>query len=195
MVLCGRVSRTYAYQREVNGKTIRVNLGQVGEITAETARLEALKAKKAIESGQNPNVARRIESAKGMRLDEAYELYKKSETRSPKTLELYDTSFRLYLKPWADKHKHTMESIGLDRPGVRKLHEDITATVKAKIEATTRSVSSRTRSDPSQGHRNYDRSRTPPLDPPQPPPTRQVCRIPFQDGVRSPWLRCLHERG
>jgi hypothetical protein len=73
MVLCGRVSRTYAYQREVNGKTIRVNLGQVGEITAENARLEALKAKKAIDAGQNPNVARRIESAKGMRLDEAYE--------------------------------------------------------------------------------------------------------------------------
>lgn len=49
-------------------------------------------------------------------------------------MELYDTSFRLYLKPWADKRKHTMESIGLDRPGVRKLHEEITATVKAKIE-------------------------------------------------------------
>ncbi|MCC6394779.1 MAG: integrase family protein [Bryobacterales bacterium] len=135
MVLCGRVSRTYAYQREVNGKTIRVNLGQVGEITAENARLEALKAKKAIDAGQNPNVTRRIESAKAIALDEAYELYKKSEKRSPKTLELYDTMFRLYLKPWAEKYRHTLESIGLDRPGVRKLHEDITAVVKAKIES------------------------------------------------------------
>ena len=56
MVLCGRVSRTYAYQREVNGKTMRVNLGHVGEITADNARLEALKAKKAIDAGQNPNL-------------------------------------------------------------------------------------------------------------------------------------------
>lgn len=135
MVLCGRQSRTYAFQREVNGKTIRVNLGRVGAITADNARLEALKAKKALDAGQNPNFAKKVEAAKATSLDEAYELYKKSEKRAPKTLELYDTMFRLYLKPWADKNRMTMEAIGLDRPGVRKLHEDITARVKAKLEA------------------------------------------------------------
>lgn len=133
MVLCGRQSRTYAFQREVNGRTIRVNLGRVGTVTANNARLEALKAKKALDAGENPNLARRVDAAKAMGLDEAYELYKKSKKHSPKTLDLYNTMFRLYLKPWAEKKRLTLEAIGLDRPGVRKLHEDITARVKASL--------------------------------------------------------------
>jgi len=130
-VLCNRRTRSYVFQGELDGRTVRVTLGHVEDITAEAARLEALKARELIRQDRNPNVERRIEEAKGMSLAEAFDLLKKSESRSPKTTELYEAIFRNHLQPWASR---TMLQIGHDRPGVRKLHEEITAHVKAEIE-------------------------------------------------------------
>lgn len=132
MVICNAASKSYVLQRDLNRRAVRVTLGRVGEISAEAARREALKAVELIEQGRNPNLERRIEAAKGTTLAEAFVLYKTSEPRSPKTLEIYEAIFRNHLKPW--EHR-TMQDIGLDRPGVRKLHEQITAKVKAEAEA------------------------------------------------------------
>ena len=140
MVLCGRQSRTYAYQREVDGRTLRVNLGRAGQISAESARLEALKSKKAIDQGQNPNTLRKVEAAKSMSLADAYTLYKNSSNRSPATMILYDSLFQRYLEPWANERKYTLVDIGNDRPGVRKLHEEITASVRAHLETQRQQI-------------------------------------------------------
>lgn len=131
MVICGRRSRSYVFQREVNKRSVRVTLGRVGKINADTARLRALAAQKQIEEGQNPNAVKRIEEAKAMTLEEAFELYKESEKRSSATLSLYEMLFRLYLKPWAGNR--TIAEIGDDTAGARKLHKDITARVKAHL--------------------------------------------------------------
>ncbi len=137
MVICNAASKSYVFQRDLNGRAVRVTLGRAGSITAEAARREALKALELIERGENPNVAKRVEQARGMTLAEAFELYKTSEARSPKTLEIYDAIFRNHLQPW---ERRTMQEIGTDRPGVRKLHDQITAKVRAEAEELHRKL-------------------------------------------------------
>jgi integrase len=132
MVICNAASKSYVLQRDLNRRAVRVKLGRVGEIGAEAARREALKALELFEQGRNPNLEKRVEAAKGMTLAEAFVLYKESEPRSPKTLEIYEGIFRNHLQQW---ERRTMLDIGSDRAGVRKLHEQITAKVKTEAEA------------------------------------------------------------
>ncbi len=65
-------------------ETVRVTLGRVGAISADTARRMALEAKEQIDAGNNPNIVKRIDAVKT--LEEAFELFRNSETSRSEVL-------------------------------------------------------------------------------------------------------------
>jgi integrase len=77
-----------------------------------------------MKQGVNPNEQKRENRVRGMTLREAFNLFMSSEPRSPKTIQLYQSAFDRHLARWEGR---TMEDIGNDRAGVRKLHETTTA--------------------------------------------------------------------
>ena len=130
MLVSNAASMSYVLQRKVNGRSVRVTLGRVGEISADEARDAAMEAWLQMKKGLNPNDQRREDRVRGMTLKEAYRLFMAAEPRAPKTVQEYDGWFDRHLARWMGR---TMEEIGHDRAGVRKLHETITDNARAAL--------------------------------------------------------------
>jgi integrase len=123
MVVCNAASKSYVFQRDVNGRATRVTLGRAGEVTADVARDLAMKTWLQMKDGRNPNEERREARVRGTTLAEAFDLYKAGgEDWSPKTLVEYEGIYKRYLSHWASR---TMQEIGEDRAGVQQLHLSI----------------------------------------------------------------------
>ena len=123
-VICNSASKSFVLQRDVNGRAVRFNLGQFGDVSAKSARdlAEDIYVNK-IKKGIDPNREKQAAKAQGMTLKEAFDLYKASgEEWSPKTLEEYNGIFKRYLSHWENR---TMQDIGEDRDGCFKLHRAI----------------------------------------------------------------------
>ena len=123
-VVCNAASKSFVLQRDVNGRAVRVNLGQHGDISARSARelAEDIYVNK-IKKGIDPNREKQDAKVRGMTLGEAFELYKSGGHEwSPKTLEEYEGVYKRELSQWANR---TMQEIGEDRTGVQKLHTAI----------------------------------------------------------------------
>jgi integrase len=129
-IIVNAQSARYVLQRKLHGKTIKMDIGRVNDISAADARARALGYVKQFTEGVNPREVERASRVKGMTLAEAYKLFMGSEPRSDKTVLEYDGWFERHLKRW--EHR-TMEEIGNDRPGVRKLHDTITANARAAL--------------------------------------------------------------
>jgi Arm DNA-binding domain len=72
MVVSNAVSKSYVFQRKIKGRSVRVTLGRVGEITAEEARDAAMAAWLQMKQGVNPNEQKRENRVRGMTLREAF---------------------------------------------------------------------------------------------------------------------------
>ena len=96
---------TFIIQREVRGRTVRVKIGRLGDISVEEARRRALKVIGEMLDGVNPNQRSREEQARAITVANAIELYADKPARrshrekSPAT----KRSHRVYadaLSPW-----------------------------------------------------------------------------------------------
>lgn len=86
-------TKTFIVQRDINGRTRRVTIGQLGMMTVEEARVRARKAIVQMCDGVDPNRAKREKKARGVTLGEAMDWHldamrrKEASPRSTATLQ------------------------------------------------------------------------------------------------------------
>jgi len=124
-LLVGQTSKSYIVQRDIAGKTCRINIGRCGTWTAEEARKEARQLLAEMDRGNNPKKQKQAEREKSLTLEQAYkvhvELLKRNES-SPKTIEGYELCLKSYLKSWKNRLLHE-----ITRSEARELHTKLGA--------------------------------------------------------------------
>ena len=98
-LVVGRRTKTYFYQRDIDGRTVRVTLGYADELKNIEARDLAKQKSIEMRAGHNPN-------AKTQTLQQALAIYEEAITekgRSPRTVSGYRQACERYLKDWLDK--------------------------------------------------------------------------------------------
>ena len=123
MLLVGGTSKRYYVQSLVNGRQVRVKVGDHPTLTAREAREAARQKIAGMKAGINPNEERRRARARGMTLRQALEMHLGAKERSAKTEEGYRYQAEQYLSDWLDR---PLCEIGDDRTGVRERHRRLT---------------------------------------------------------------------
>jgi integrase len=123
MLLVGRTSRRYYAQTLVNGRQVRVKVGDHPTLTAKEAREAARQKLASMRAGTNPNEEKRRARARGITLRQALDMHLGAKERSAKTEEGYRYQAEQYLSDWLDR---PLCEIGADRAGVRERHRRIT---------------------------------------------------------------------
>lgn len=99
----GPRSRAFIAEDKVDGKTVRVTVGDADHLTPERARQVALSKLGDMAVGRNPNQERKSRRAKTISVKEAVELYFEHRKVGDHTRTGYRRTFNLYLKDWAEK--------------------------------------------------------------------------------------------
>jgi hypothetical protein len=105
-VLAGARQKTFVLERRVNGKTRRVTIGRVGEVTLQKARQDAQQLIGEMISGSDPVARKRDQTAGGMTLRKAWVLYQeamKKLNRSEATLADYQSKVDCHMSDWLDR--------------------------------------------------------------------------------------------
>jgi hypothetical protein len=103
MLIVGRTSKRYYAQTLVNGRQVRVKVGDHPALTAREAREAARQRLASMRAGTNPNEERRRARARGITLRQALELHLGAKRRSAKTEEGYRYQVEQYLSDWLDR--------------------------------------------------------------------------------------------
>jgi hypothetical protein len=104
-VLAGARQKTFVLERRINGKSRRVTLGRVGQITLHKARQDAEQLIGEMRGGSDPVERRRDQTAGGITLREGWELTKeamKKKNRSQTTFDDYQSKIDCHLSHWLD---------------------------------------------------------------------------------------------
>lgn len=97
-------TKTFLIEKRVNGRTQRMNIGRFGEITAEQARIEAVKLLGEVAQGKDPIAERRAKSARSITLQQTWEAYQKSrKDLKPGTLANYNKCIDGCFGDWKNK--------------------------------------------------------------------------------------------
>ncbi len=115
--------RSYYVQSQVNGKQVRVKLGDHPSMDAKKARDVARSTLVNMRSGSNPNEEKRKARAQGITLAEALSLHLSAKALSIRTQDGYRYNCQEYLADWLDK---PLAEIGTNRTAVRERHVMIT---------------------------------------------------------------------
>jgi len=124
MLIVGATGKRYYAQTLVNGRQVRVKVGDHPTLNAREAREAARQRLASMKAGTDPNEDKRRARARGLTLRQALELHIAAKDRSPVTVEGYRYQLKQYLADWLDK---PLTNIGTDRTGVRERHRRITA--------------------------------------------------------------------
>lgn len=122
-VLAGARQKTFILERRVNGKTRRVTIGRVGEITLQKARQDAQQLIGEMVGGSDPVARKRDQTGEGITLRQAWELHKaamKKKSRSQATFDDYQIKLDCHMSDWLDR-----PLIEITRPMVSALHTKI----------------------------------------------------------------------
>ncbi|MDB5491908.1 MAG: phage integrase family protein [Micavibrio sp.] len=119
-LIVGLRTKTYAAQRDIAGRTIRVNIGRHGHFTPEEARKIAKDKLYLMSLGVNPNEEEAQQRAKSITLEKVLESYFVTrKSLKPRTKTDYQYYFDSHLGDW--KHKVITE-ISKDMIGARHAH-------------------------------------------------------------------------
>jgi hypothetical protein len=105
-VRAGAREKTFVLWRRVNGKPRLIKLGRVGEITLQKARQDAQQLIGEIVGGTDPVARKRDQTAGGMTLRQAWDLYQealKKLNRSQSTLADYQSKIDCHMSDWLDR--------------------------------------------------------------------------------------------
>lgn len=91
---------TYIAQGRVEGRTVRVTIGQHGTWTPDMARIEARKVLADMDRGIDRNRQQRAERLAGVTLEEAYGEYIKAKPLAPNTRHDYERAMSGIFRPW-----------------------------------------------------------------------------------------------
>ncbi|MDR4501164.1 MAG: integrase family protein [Nitrospirales bacterium] len=125
MVLCHKRSKSYAIQGDIwrnkrKVKCVRITLGRTDRMSLREARSSARQLMAAISRGEDPTAPLR---STALTLADAWELYKKNGTLSPKTRKEYSGHLAREFKGWLTV---PLDELGNDRRAVREKHEALT---------------------------------------------------------------------
>ncbi|MCE7886674.1 MAG: DUF4102 domain-containing protein [Alphaproteobacteria bacterium PRO2] len=116
-LIVGSQTKTYAAQKDMQGKAIRCTIGRHGHFTPEQARKIAKEKLYLMSIGIDPNKQEKEAQAKTVTLDEVLEAYLAARTNlKPRTREDYRYYIDKYLGDWRDKR---MTEITKDMIGPR----------------------------------------------------------------------------
>lgn len=115
--------RSFYVQSQVNGRQVRVKLGDYPAMDAKQARDSARQMLVCMREGTNPNEERRKAKARGITLREALNLHLVAKPLSKRTKEDYLYNCNQYLSDWLDR---SLDDLGSDRSSVRERHGTIT---------------------------------------------------------------------
>ncbi len=115
--------RSFYVQSQVNGRQVRVKLGDYPAMDAKQARDAARQMLVCMREGTNPNEERRKAKARGITLREALHLHLVAKPLSQRTKEDYLYNCNQYLSDWLDR---SLDDLGSDRSSVRERHRIIT---------------------------------------------------------------------
>jgi integrase len=122
-VLAGARQKTFILERRVNGKTRRVTIGRVGEITLQKARQDAQQLIGEMVSGSDPVQRRRDQTGEGITLRQAWALHQhamKKKGNSQETFDDYQFKIDCHMSDWLDR-----ALIEITRKEVSALHTKI----------------------------------------------------------------------
>lgn len=122
-LIISKTKKGFYVQSLVNGKQVRVKLGDHPSLTAKAARELAMQKLVSMRSGANPNEEKRKARVKGMTLRQAMEMHLAAKKLSARTDEGYRYLMSQYLSDWLDK---PLMDIGANRASVRERHKSIT---------------------------------------------------------------------
>jgi len=100
-LVVGKTAKTYAAQRQIGPKTVRVTIGRHGIFTADQARIKAQQLLAAMAAGENPNLKRRERMTQGVTVNEAFEEYFRAHPKlKPYTVATYRRVIDVHLSDW-----------------------------------------------------------------------------------------------
>jgi len=105
-VRAGSREKTFVLWRRVNGKPRLIKLGRVGEISLHKARQDAQQLIGEMVGGTDPVARKRDQTAGGMTLRQAWDLYKEAMrklNRSAATLADYQSKVDCHMADWLDR--------------------------------------------------------------------------------------------
>ena len=105
-MLVGVNTKSFILQRDVKGRSRRINLGRYPEISLHRARKQAEQLAGQMRGGSDPVVEERKRTADNMTLREAWELYQQHLTakeRSERTRDGYWSDLQRYCSDWLDR--------------------------------------------------------------------------------------------
>lgn len=116
-------SKTYIIQGRVNNKSIRRKIGNVGTLTPDEARKEAIKTLAELAKGVNVNAEKKKDKLKSVTLMQAYSDYKDIKRLRDTTLKSYDCAMNKAFKDWQD-----IELTKINRDMIEKRFKDLSKT-------------------------------------------------------------------
>lgn len=115
--------RSFYVQSLVNGRQVRVKVGDHPAMDAKKARDVARHTLVGMRSGTNPNEEKRKARAKGITLREALDLHLSAKALSVRTQDGYRYNCDEYLSDWLDR---PLADLGANRSAVRERHASMT---------------------------------------------------------------------
>ncbi len=122
-VLAGVRQKSFIVERRVNGKTRRVTIGRVGEITLQKARQDARQLIGEMIGGTDPVARKRDTTGEGITLRQGWGLHQhamKKKNGSAKTKDDYQNKIDCHMSEWLDRRL-----IDISRKEVLALHTKI----------------------------------------------------------------------
>jgi integrase len=116
-------TKAFILDRKLNGRTVRVTIGRYPIWSADAARKQAQELVVELDKGNDPRKKAKKEKADGVTLGDAYLLFKKTRTLSPRTLYDYDR----YMKGEAKPGKPEFFKLWLNMPIVQITDDTVIA--------------------------------------------------------------------
>ena len=96
--------KSFIVEKRINGKVKRMTIGRYGNLTAEQARLEAMKLTSDVAIGKDPIAEKRAKQAKTVTLNEAFQDYMLARKNlSPTTIKDYKRAVEGAFSDWQNK--------------------------------------------------------------------------------------------
>ncbi len=102
----GKRLRTFFVQRDLHGRTVRAKIGRLGTWTVDQARKAARKLIVEMDQGINPNLRKREQCARGVRLREAIEMHAKAMAAkdcAKSSIQSIQEELERHLGDWLDR--------------------------------------------------------------------------------------------
>jgi integrase len=116
----GANSKTYFAEKRVNGRSVRVTIGQHGVLTSDQARKKAQATLGKMAGGHDPNVSKRGDRSNRITLEKAFEEFLQTRTLKPRTIQDYKGALDTHLKDWKQKRV-----IDINRDSVATRHKKL----------------------------------------------------------------------